>query len=177
MSGLIRQHRRKQNRRLCLPSFEITIRSRLRDTSRRVRDSLPATIIIIDDPPAAETAAGFLWHEVAPDVVCFMRPNAGAKALAVWRYRLAVVEVVMPGCSGIKLAEVAVGRGTPVLLMTGHPQAVKMLREHGVLVLPKPFEPATLIAAAREVIDAGQGGCEWMKAALAKMRETNPKSR
>jgi DNA-binding response OmpR family regulator len=137
-----------------------------------MRGHLPATIIVIDcDPLAAETAAGFLWQEVAPDVVCFMRPNAGATALALWRYRLAVVEVVMPGCSGVELAEVAVGRGTPVLLMTGDAQAMKMLREHGVFVLVKPFGPVTLIAAAREVIDAGQGGCERMRASLTKMKE------
>ncbi len=55
-----------------------------------------------------------------------------------------VADLILPGGSGLELANRAVAHGMAAVLCTGHPTQMEMLREHGIGHLAKPFSSETL---------------------------------
>jgi len=98
-------------------------------------------------------------HEGICDLLCEVIRNQGhaadvantvadAKAaLKANDYDLAVIDVRLPDGSGREVAGTAAGRGTKVLLMSGHPDEIILLEDAGVAHLPKPFRIGDFIAA------------------------------
>jgi CheY-like chemotaxis protein len=73
---------------------------------------------------------------------------------------LLLTDVVMPGLSGITLAErfAETRKATPVLFMSGYADAAVVQREiidAGRAFLQKPFAPERLLSRVREVMTAG----------------------
>lgn len=58
---------------------------------------------------------------------------------------LLIADAVLPGMSGVELAELAAARQIPVLLTTENEAAALALRDAGWALLRKPFRPATLL--------------------------------
>lgn len=73
---------------------------------------------------------------------------AARQMLAQRRYGAALLDVLMPGEGGVALAEFIAGQGTPVLLMSGQPEALVAEASSGAYaVLSKPFRLTELEAA------------------------------
>ncbi len=118
------------------------------------------TILLVEDEPAvrrlarrALEAQGFQIIEAA----------SGAEALEICATRVAeldmlLTDIVMPGMSGVELASrlTAIDPSLRVLYMSGYTEDA--LGQRGVLspetaFLPKPFTPASLVDAVRDVLD------------------------
>jgi CheY-like chemotaxis protein len=74
---------------------------------------------------------------------------AGTHAQAVSLLRqpqwdVLLADLVLPGGSGLDLAERAVAQGVAAVLCTGHPNQMQLLRERGIGHLAKPFSLETL---------------------------------
>ncbi len=90
--------------------------------------------------------------------------GSGAEALALapaLGVDLILLDVMMPGMDGLtvfhSLRELPETERTPVIFMTAKVQAQEMARYRalGALdVIPKPFDPMTLAATARDFLDA-----------------------
>lgn len=57
---------------------------------------------------------------------------------------LVILDAVLPGVSGLEIAELAAAKGIPILLATGDDDMAHRLRNDGWPLLRKPFRPATL---------------------------------
>ncbi len=116
-------------------------------------------VLVVEDDPAVRRAAARVLREEGFEVV---EAADGAEALERAEERrgqlLAVVtDVVMPVLGGREL----VARlqrdhpGVPVLVSSGYPSTVDGV---GVRLLPKPYAPAQLCAALREVLGSPPAG-------------------
>ncbi|MDP4025052.1 response regulator [Methylobacterium sp. NEAU 140] len=115
----------------------------------------PARILVVDDDQevrhvTASFLAGFGYRETeAAD---------GAAALALLereRFDLAVVDLAMPGMSGVELAAEIRGRklGLPILILTGHADAVQIPDD--LPVLTKPFRSGDLASRVSGLLEDG----------------------
>jgi two-component system OmpR family response regulator len=68
---------------------------------------------------------------------------------------LAIIDAILPGESGLSLAEHACNRGIGVILMTGHPDLVPSARLAGVRLLRKPFRIVEFVDLVRASLAAG----------------------
>jgi two-component system, OmpR family, response regulator len=128
-------------------------------------------IAVIDD----EALICELVAEVLGDfglVHCASTGAAGAALLAGKRFDLAFIDIVLPDVSGFALAEIASNENTPVLLTTGHPDALVRLKELDLPYLPKPFDLARLRTEAAGVIAESRANVQRVKAGLAQLRES-----
>jgi CheY-like chemotaxis protein/two-component sensor histidine kinase len=115
----------------------------------------PARILVVDDDPEVRhVTASFLndfgYSETeAPD---------GRSALALMEqghsFDLVVADLAMPGMTGVELATAIRQRfsGVPVLLLTGHAEAVQIPDD--LPVMTKPFASAELAARVSQLLEA-----------------------
>ena len=113
-----------------------------------------------DDPPVADLAQRIL--EKAGFTV--VAATDGNEAIEIFnreanRFDVAVLDVVMPGCSGRAVADhiQAVRPRLPILFCSGYDFAILdngLVPEQGTRLLRKPYRAAELIASVREVITA-----------------------
>jgi two-component system OmpR family response regulator len=68
------------------------------------------------------------------------------------KYDGLVVDALLPDGSGVRLAEVRWAAGLTALIVTGSPDAMKMLEAKGMPYLPKPFRSAELLAAIKSLL-------------------------
>lgn len=111
-------------------------------------------MIVDDDPTDAETLALIVsrqGHEtrVAPSA------EDAFELIASWQPGLAVLDVMLPGISGIEFSKMLRGLypKCEIVLVSGHPGAedlVDIARAQGqaLSILPKPLDPATILAIA-----------------------------
>ncbi len=62
-----------------------------------------------------------------------------------------LVDLVLPGGSGLDLAEHARARGLGAVLCSGHPNSIERVRERGIVLLVKPFSARELDLALAAV--------------------------
>jgi len=107
-------------------------------------------IYIVDDDPAVREAVAFLVESVGYDfVVC----ASGAELLQQLddkRPSCIVLDIRLPGVSGLELQRDLKKRGTPaaVVFITGHgdiPKAVRAMQNGAVDFLEKPFDDQILL--------------------------------
>ena len=115
----------------------------------------PLRILLVEDnPQVAELAAAVLaeqGHGVeraasAPEAVAVLERDAA--------FDLVFSDLVMPGgMDGLDLAKLVRQRwpALPMLLATGYSAAAPRAQSEGFRILPKPYEPATLIEAVAEI--------------------------
>jgi FixJ family two-component response regulator len=126
-----------------------------------VPGSIPSThaVYIIDDDDAMRQGMMFLLRSSGLTVECF---SSGPEFLAkvdASAPGCILLDVRMPGMSGLELQEELVRRGIrmPVILVTGHgnvPMAVKAMRSGAFDFVEKPFEGPFLLERIRLAIAA-----------------------
>ncbi|MCJ2013290.1 response regulator [Methylobacterium sp. J-076] len=118
----------------------------------------PARILVVDDDPevrhvTASFLAGFGYHETEAG-----NGTSALDLLAQERFDLVVADLAMPGMSGVELASEVRARapGLPVLILTGHAEAMQIPPD--LPVLAKPFRSADLATRVSALLDPGRAG-------------------
>ena len=140
----------------------------MRDTTNHVSENArarsvacPATILVIDDDPAMRTILKFSLTAFGYLVLV---AGDGDEALKITRehpeIRLIMLDVVMSGLSGKKLAEQLKANlpESSVLFCSGHPAAVMSRHDIDLRLehfLRKPYRPAELKQKLEELLATG----------------------
>jgi DNA-binding response OmpR family regulator len=80
----------------------------------------------------------------------------GAEALALLdanRFDIVLLDAVIPGGSGMEVADRAVLLRTPVIITSGHPDRIEKLTDGEHAFLSKPFHTCDLLALMSELLN------------------------
>jgi FixJ family two-component response regulator len=149
-----------------------------------MNDATP-TVFIIDDDPAVRDAIRLLLRTDGLTVAVFASAAAFLASPAVQQPGCLVLDVRMPGMSGLDLQKQLRARGchTPILFITGHgdvPMAIRAMKGGAFDFLEKPFQGETLLQRVREALalDAQQRGRQARRAeAAARLALLSPRER
>jgi two-component system, LuxR family, response regulator FixJ len=116
-----------------------------------------ATIFIVDDDPAVRDGLGAILSIKGYAVQTFESAEAFLAALPAVANACLLVDVRMPGMSGLDLHRELKRRGValPVVVISGHgdiPMAVAALKAGVVDFLEKPFDTDVLLASVAEAL-------------------------
>jgi FixJ family two-component response regulator len=123
--------------------------------------SNPGTVFVVDDDPAIRESLRFLLESVALPVETFASAEEFLdKFKASWGGCL-VLDVKMPGMSGLALQQELAGRGVsiPIVFITAHgdiPLAVRACKAGALHFIEKPFSDAQLVQLVREGLERDQ---------------------
>lgn len=117
-------------------------------------------IFVVDDDQSVRDATARLIKRQGLDVTCFESGNALVEADLPVRPDCILLDVRMPGLTGIDVLRTLRQRqvNTPVIIVSGHgdiPLAVEAMREGACDFLEKPYPPDTLIPAINRAIERG----------------------
>lgn len=138
-------------------------------------DAANTIVVVDDDPLVADVFTYGLKADLGP-AIRVLTADRAMELLAATRWRLAIIDVMLPRRSGVEIAQGAVAMGTPVLLATGDFRATTTLRRYGYPVLQKPMTMEALVAEARMAIAQGESLCDAFRRSTADMLEDEGRS-
>ena len=117
-----------------------------------------ATVFIVDDDPSIRRSLERLVRADGYRVQTFVSARELLERADMKKPDCLVVDVRMPGQSGLDLQQVleTAGSTVPIIFITGHadgPLAEQALRAGAVELLAKPFDGEVLLDAVRRAID------------------------
>ena len=117
-----------------------------------------ATVFILDDDPSIRRSLERLVRADGYRVQTFVSAREFLERADMKKPDCLVVDVRMPGQSGLDLQQVleTAGSTVPIIFITGHadgPLAEQALRAGAVELLAKPFDGEVLLGAVRRAID------------------------
>jgi len=117
----------------------------------------PATVFVVDDNASVRDSVAYLLHSVGLAAETYAGPAALLVRSVPDGPGCVVVDVRMPGMSGLDLLEVLRLRGwqTPVVFITAHatvPTAVRAMRAGAVDFMEKPVDDERLLDRIRRAI-------------------------
>ena len=115
------------------------------------------TIFIVDDDPSVRESTELMLKSVGFNVKTFVSAQDFLKANLQEDLGCLILDVRMPGISGLDLQEKLVSAKTPlpVIFITGHgtvPMSVRAMKAGAVDFLQKPFEEQDLLDAINRAI-------------------------
>jgi len=121
-----------------------------------VKETKP-TIFIVDDDPSVRESTELMLKSVGFNVKTFVSAQDFLKANLQEDLGCLILDVRMPGISGLDLQEKLVSAKTPlpVIFITGHgtvPMSVRAMKAGAVDFLQKPFEEQDLLDAINRAI-------------------------
>jgi FixJ family two-component response regulator len=121
-----------------------------------------ATVLVVDDDPSVRRGLERLLRSAGYRVETFESARAVLQRGDLDSGACLVLDVRMPGQSGLELHEVlrAGGHHIPVIFITGHgdiPMAVRAMKTGAVDFLPKPFDDEALLDAVRRALTRASG--------------------
>lgn len=118
---------------------------------------MPRLLIVDDRAEICEVIEIYL-KELGHTVVTTSDGAWARSALERETFDGLIADVVLPGVSGLTIADAASARGIPVLLISGEPNTIEKLNRNGLhLFLQKPFHLEELGSALRALLSAGTG--------------------
>ncbi len=143
------------------------------------------TVFVVDDDKAARDSLRWLLESVALPVQTHACAAEFLEAYDPDRPGCLVLDVRMPGVSGLDLQERLVARGVtlPVIFITGHadvPMAVRAFKAGAFDFIEKPYSDQVLLDRIHQAIslDSRQREVECRRAAVrARIRELTPRER
>jgi FixJ family two-component response regulator len=116
------------------------------------------TVFVVDDDPSVRRGLERLLRTAGHRVESFASAREFLERPEHDGPRCLVLDVRMPGQSGLDLHDrlVASGRDIPVIFITGHadvPMAVRAMKSGAIDFLSKPFDDAELLGATRQALD------------------------
>ena len=139
--------------RLLLPATDKPIEGA---EERLVETDIPKglAVLVVEDSPQVREFARHLLEDLHCHVTEAASADEALSLLAGRTFDLVFSDVVMPGMSGVQLADEINGRwpALPVLLATGYSDQLKREAGAGFTVLHKPYKPHSLAAGVREVL-------------------------
>ena len=120
-------------------------------------DDHKPTIYIVDDDPSVRQSTAMMLQSVGFDVKTFVSAQDFLNANVQETFGCLILDVRMPGVSGLDLQEKLVSLRTPlpVIFITGHgtiPMSVRAMKAGAVDFLQKPFEEQELLDAINRAI-------------------------
>lgn len=111
---------------------------------------LEPTVFIVDDDPAMLDSLRWLVESIGLKVETFTSAQAFLAAYSIERLGCLVVDVRMPGMSGIELQEQLVAEKItiPIIVISGHgdvPIAVRAMRTGAIDFIEKPFNDQVIL--------------------------------
>jgi len=121
------------------------------------------TVFVVDDDPAMRDSLGFLIESVGKKVETFDSAESFLSAYDHERPGCIVLDVRMPGLSGLELMEKLQGDALapPVILVTGHgdiPMSVRALKAGAFDFIEKPFSDQVLLERIQQALQADSLG-------------------
>jgi len=115
-------------------------------------------VFVVDDDPAMRASLSLLLGSVGLPVRTYATATAFLDAYNPSRRGCLVLDVRMPGMSGLQLLQALKARGAdlPVIVITGHadvPMAVRAMRIGVMDFIEKPFDENVLLARVRQALD------------------------
>src|SRR4051794_34796318 len=109
-------------------------------------------VIVLDDDQAVREALENLIQSTGMEVACFASAQALFDSGVLARPGCLILDVRMPGASGLDLQRrlAAAGNPKPIIFLTGHgdiPMTVEAMKAGAVDFLTKPFREQTLLDA------------------------------
>jgi DNA-binding response OmpR family regulator len=123
-----------------------------------------------DDTLVCEVVIDCLQYELRARVDCAQSGYDAAKLLKGYEYDLALIDAMLPGLDGFRLAEIAVNENTPALLMSGDPHTLDRLAEFHYPHLIKAFVADILIREATAIMQAAKNNIRRVQASAREMR-------
>jgi len=117
-------------------------------------------IAIVDDDESVREAATNLFRSMGFDAVAFPSAEAFLNSDSVEKASCLVLDVQMPGMSGLQLQSYLAGSGRhiPIVFVTGYPDDAvrnKALSSGAVCFLTKPFSEGDLLGGLRTALTSG----------------------
>ena len=138
-------------------------------TEGRREPARPASLVyVVDDDEAVRDSLRWLLEANHYQVSCFARAEDFLAHYDPSRTACLILDVRMPGMSGLELQEQLVARGVnlPILFITGHgdvPMAVATMKKGAVDFIEKPFNEADLRASVERMLAAAEDEAETRK--------------
>lgn len=126
-------------------------------------------ILVTDDDQLICGVIGDYLRTFDMRVDCAHTGEVAAQMLARHHYELAIIDVTLPGMSGLDLAAIAANGNTSVLLTSGCLEANFKLNQFDYPYLAKPFTLDALRVAASQVMDEHIENLARVKASAARM--------
>jgi CheY-like chemotaxis protein len=112
-------------------------------------------VLIVDDDPAVAESLNMLVSRRGHDTRVAQSAEEATELVASWQPELALLDVMLPGISGIEFAKLLRGAypGCEIVLVSGHPgtrdlQEIAEDRGDPFQILPKPVDPELIVALA-----------------------------
>ena len=126
---------------------------------------LPSLVYVVDDDEAVRDSLKWLLEANRYQVACFARAEDFLNQYDPSKTACLILDVRMPGMSGLELQEQLVARGVnlPILFITGHgdvPMAVATMKKGAVDFIEKPFNESDLRASVERMLAAAEAEAE-----------------
>jgi two-component system, LuxR family, response regulator FixJ len=127
----------------------------------------PATVFIVDDDEAIRSSLKLLLKTLGLPAIAYGSAQEFLAAFDPQRPGCLVLDIRMPGMSGLELQQALNARGAllPVIFITGHgdvPMAVEAMREGAMDFLQKPFRDQDLIDRINKALERDRSGRELL---------------
>jgi len=121
-------------------------------------NEIAPTVFLIDDDQAVRDAVGLLLRATGLIVESFASATDFLKSDGIRRPGCLLLDVRMPGMSGLELQSHLLERGwcLPVIIVTGHgdvPMAVRAMKAGAVDFLQKPYNDQTLLDRIAQALE------------------------
>ncbi|HEX2569281.1 MAG TPA: response regulator [Polyangia bacterium] len=118
------------------------------------------TVYVVDDDASVRRSIKRTLEAAGYEVAVFASPLEFLDRVRPDRPDCLVLDLRMPGMTGLELQELLGGRGgpLPIVFMSGHgdvPSAVQAMKAGALDFLPKPFDDTLLLAAVERAIAHG----------------------
>ena len=138
--------------------------------SPNVTNATAGTVFIVDDDPDVRNAIALLARSVGLYVEVFSSASEFLAAYDPAKAGCLVLDVLMPGTSGIELQKELESRcqRPPIIFVTAHgeiPLATQAIRAGAVDFIQKPFSPQSLIERIHEALAIDQ--CQRKRRVMA----------
>jgi FixJ family two-component response regulator len=144
-----------------------------------------ALVLVVDDDEEIRLALRELFESVGLDALCFGSPRELLEANLPKRPGCLVLDIRMPGSSGLDLHQQLAARGDPrpVVFLTGHadiPMTVQAMKAGAVDFLTKPVRDQALLDAVTAAIErdiALQTGARLVERQVERFATLTPRER
>lgn len=115
------------------------------------------TVFIVEDDQALNDAVAFLLRQAGLKIQTYANPHDFLETCPPPRPGCLIVDVRLPGMSGLHLQEILIERGIrlPIIVMTGHgdiPMAIRAMKAGALDFIEKPFDAQILLKRVREAL-------------------------
>ena len=144
-----------------------------------------ATVCIVDDDEAVRSALKLLLKTLGVPVLAYGSAQEFLAAFDPQRQGCLVLDIRMPGMSGLELQQELNARGAlaPIIFITGHgdvPMAVEAMQHGAMDFLQKPFRDQDLLDRINKALEKDRAGRELLgnrERIQARIADLTPRER